>query len=59
MQPNKTPFTVRRIVRAGDLWVTELVLTYDGPPSSTVSLMELRDAKVAPDTPYVAEPSER
>ena len=30
VQPNKKRFTVRRIVGAGDLWVTEFVLTYDG-----------------------------
>ncbi|MBV8536207.1 MAG: nuclear transport factor 2 family protein, partial [Alphaproteobacteria bacterium] len=31
-QPNQKRFTVRRIVGAGDLWVTEFVLTYDGRP---------------------------
>src|SRR5208282_1661296 len=29
-QPNRKRFTVRRIIGAGDLWVTEFVLTYDG-----------------------------
>jgi hypothetical protein len=33
-------FTVRRILGAADLWVTEFVLTYDGQPSYTVSIME-------------------
>ena len=28
-QPNRKRFTVRRIIGAGDLWVTEYVLTYD------------------------------
>src|ERR1700689_761032 len=46
-QPNKKRFTVRRILGAGDLWVTELVLTYDGRPSYTVSIMEFEDGKVA------------
>src|SRR5271170_1714989 len=32
-QPNKKRFTVRRILGAADLWVTEFVLTYDGVPS--------------------------
>src|ERR1700749_4725929 len=45
-QPNKKRFTVRRIVGAGDLWVTEYILTYDGRPSYTVSVMELQDGKV-------------
>src|ERR1700751_4353239 len=39
-QPNKKRFTIRRIVGGGDLWVTEFVLTYDGKPSYTVSIME-------------------
>src|SRR5208283_1717894 len=39
-QPNKKRFTVRRIIGSGDLWVTEFVLTYDGKPSYTVSIME-------------------
>jgi len=38
-QPNRKRFTVRRILGAGDLWVTEYVLTYDGRPSYTVSIM--------------------
>ena len=29
-QPNRKRFTVRRTIGAGDLWVTEFVLTYDG-----------------------------
>jgi hypothetical protein len=29
------------IIGAGDLWVTEFVLTYDGQSSYTVSIMEL------------------
>src|SRR5262249_3683993 len=39
-QPSKKRFTVRRIVGGGDLWVTEFILTYDGKPSYTVSIME-------------------
>src|ERR1700723_4474040 len=29
-QPSKKRFTTRRIIGRGDLWVTELILTYDG-----------------------------
>jgi len=43
-------FTVRRIIGSGDLWVTEFVLTYDGIPSYTVSIMEFRDGLVANET---------
>jgi len=32
-QPNSKRFSVRRIMGAGDLWVTEFILTYDGGPS--------------------------
>src|SRR5246500_1051244 len=32
-QPSKNRFDVRRIIRSGDLWVTEFILTYDGKPS--------------------------
>ena len=58
VQPNQKRFTVRRIIGAGDLWVTELVLTYDGRPSYTVSIMEFRDDKVARETQYFGDPFE-
>jgi ketosteroid isomerase-like protein len=57
-QPNKKRFAVRRIVGRGDLWVTEFVLTYDGKPSYTVSIMEFRGEKVARETQYFADPFE-
>ena len=55
-QPSKKRFTVGRIMGSGDLWVTELILTYDGKPSYTVSIMELRGDKVARETQYFADP---
>ena len=57
-QPNFKRFTVRRITGAGELWVTEYVLTYDGRPSYTVSIMEFRDGKVARETQYFGDPFE-
>ena len=54
-QPNKKRFTVRRIIGSGDLWVTEFVLTYDGQPSYTVSIMEFKDGKVAHETQYFGD----
>ena len=39
-------FTVRRIAGEGNLWVTEYVITYQGKPAFTVSIMEFRDGKV-------------
>src|SRR5580704_10057062 len=57
-QPNLKRFTVRRIVGAGDLWVTEFVLSYAGRPSYTVSIMEFVGGKVARETQYFADPFE-
>ena len=56
VQPNRKHFAVRRMVGSGDLWVTEFVLTYDGAPSYTVSIMEFRDGLVARETQYFADP---
>ena len=54
-QPNSKRFTVRRIVGAGNLWVTEFILVYDGRPSYSVSVMEFLDGKVARETQYFAD----
>ena len=54
-QPNKKRFSIRRIIGSGELWVTEFVLTYDGKPSYTVSIMEFRGDKVARETQYFAD----
>jgi len=56
IQPNKKRFTVRRMIGSGDLWVTEFILTYDGKPSYTVSIMEFKGDKVARETQYFADP---
>jgi len=55
-QPSKKRFSVRRIIGGGDLWITEFILTYDGKPSYTVSIMEFRGNKVARETQYFADP---
>ena len=55
-QPSNKRFTIRRIIGGGDLWVTELILTYDGKPSHTVSIMEFSGDKVARETQYFADP---
>lgn len=57
-QPNKKRFTIDRILGAGDVWVTELVLAYDGAPTYTVSIMEFRGEKVARETQYFGDPFE-
>jgi len=55
-QPSKKRFTVRRIIGRDDLWVSEYILTYDGKPSYTVSIMEFVGDKVARETQYFADP---
>jgi hypothetical protein len=55
-QPNAKRFTVRRIIGTGDLWVSEFILTYDGRPSYSVSVMEFQDGKVARETQYFGDP---
>ena len=55
VQPNKKRFKVRRIIGSGNLWITEFVLTYDGIPSYTVSIMEFREGLVAHETQYFAD----
>jgi len=58
IQPNKKRFTIRRIVGGGDLWITEFILSYDGKPSYTVSIMEFEGDHVARETQYFADPFE-
>jgi hypothetical protein len=57
-QPNVKRFTVRRILGAGALWVSELVLTYDGQPNYVVSVMEFEEGEVVRETQYFSEPFE-
>ena len=55
-QPSNKRFSIRQILGSGDLWITEFILTYDGKPSYTVSIMEFRGDKVARETQYFADP---
>jgi hypothetical protein len=55
VQPNKKRFAVQRIIGSGELWVNEFVLTYDGIPSFSVSIMEFREGLVAKETQYFAD----
>lgn len=55
-QPNQKRFAVRRIIGAGSLWVSEYILSYDGRPSFTVSIMEFEGDKVARETQYFGDP---
>lgn len=55
-QPSKKRFTVRRIVGRGDLWISEVVISYDQQPSYAVSIMEFERGKVVRETQYFGEP---
>jgi hypothetical protein len=54
-QPNTKRFTVRRIQGGGDLWISELVLTYDADPYYVVSVMEFDAGQVVRETQYFGE----
>ena len=54
--PAERHFTVLRISGSGDLWVNECVITYDGAPTYSVSIMELAGDMVTHETQYFADP---
>src|SRR5215469_14201966 len=45
--PAERHFTILRITGGGDLWVSEVMITYDGVPSYSVSIMEFTGDLVA------------
>lgn len=45
-QPSKKRFSVRRVQGGGDLWISELVVTYAGRPSYVVSSDNRRDVRI-------------
>ena len=56
--PAHREFVVRRVRGSGDLWITELIISYDGTPFVTVSVMEFRAAQVVRETQYFTQPFE-
>ena len=48
-------FNVRRILGAGELWVTEYTINYQERAAYTVSIMELRNGKVVHEVQYFAD----
>ena len=56
--PAALTFTINRMRGGGELWITESVITYDGKPVNTVSIMEFRDGKVAHEALYFGDPWE-
>ncbi len=54
--PARRHFALRRITGGGAVWTSECVITYDGDPSISVSIMELAGGLVTHETQYFAAP---
>jgi hypothetical protein len=54
--PAERHFTVLRIAGSGDLWVSECIITYDGAPTYSVSIMDFAGDHVAHETQFFADP---
>ncbi len=54
--PAERHFTIRRILGGGEIWVSECVITYDGVPTYSVSIMEFSDGHVTHEAQYFADP---
>ena len=54
--PAERHFTVDRIRGGGQFWVSEVVITYDGVPTHSVSIMEFTGDLVSHETQYFADP---
>jgi SnoaL-like domain len=54
--PAERHFTVSRILGGGDLWVSEVVISYDGVPTYSLSVMGITDGLVTHETQYFADP---
>jgi hypothetical protein len=54
--PARRRFTIRRILGRGDLWVSECVITYDGVPTCSVSIMQFSGDLVSHETQFFADP---
>jgi hypothetical protein len=53
--PADRHFAILRISGDGDLWVSECVITYDGVPSFSVSIMEFADGYVTHEVQYFGD----
>jgi SnoaL-like domain len=54
--PAERHFTVHWIRGGGELWISECIITYDGAPTYSVSVMQISDGFVAHETQYFADP---
>ena len=56
--PAQRHFRLVRVLGSGSVWVSECIITYDGVPSYSVSIMEFGDGLVAHETQYFGDPFE-
>ena len=56
--PAKLSFKILRTRGERNLWITELIITYDGRPVYVVTVMEFKEDKIAHETHYYADPFE-
>lgn len=55
--PADTSFSFREVRGEGSVWVAEISISYDGGTDNLgVSIIEIRDGKIARETIYVTEP---
>jgi hypothetical protein len=53
--PARLDFENLRTMGAGDVWVNQYTIRYDGRPSHVVGIMEFRDGLVVRETIYVSD----
>jgi hypothetical protein len=54
--PANRHFSLLRITGSQDSWVSECIITYDGVPTCSVSIMEFTGDHVVHETQYFADP---
>jgi hypothetical protein len=54
--PANRHFILRRISGGAEVWVSECVITYDGAPTHSISIMEFTGDHVTHETQYFADP---
>jgi len=54
--PADRHFTVLRVTGGSSHWVSECIISYDGVPTYSGSIMEFVDGQVAHETQYFADP---
>ena len=57
-QPSRKRFTVRRILGAADLWITELVIAYDHRRLTRLASWSSGTGRVVRETQYFGDPFE-